>query len=61
MTDLIKSFGTAYNNGYSVVDEFGMDISKITTVIKVANNKLAVYDEFDICITKRVKVTSLNN
>ena len=42
---------------YTVVDEFGCNITTIVNVFEEQNRKLIVIDEFDLDITKRVKVT----
>lgn len=42
---------------YTVIDEFGCDITTIVNVFEnEQNGKLLVIDEFDLDITKRVKV-----
>jgi hypothetical protein len=42
---------------YTVIDEFGCDITTIVNVFEnEQNGKLFVIDEFDLDITKRVKV-----
>ena len=46
---------TAKELGYTIIDEFDSDISTITT-IKNIDGKIAVIDEFDIDITRRVKI-----
>lgn len=56
MTDLIKVYGTAKQNGYTVTDEFGADISSRVAVFRTHTGELAVVDEFNIYITKRVSV-----
>ena len=54
--NIMKQLRTAKENGIKVIDEFGTDISSRVRVHKVPNGKLAIYDEFEICITKRVKI-----
>lgn len=42
---------------YTIIDEFGCDITTIVNVFEnEQNRKLLVIDEFDLDITKRVKV-----
>lgn len=42
---------------YTAIDEFGCDITTIVNVFEnEQNGKLLVIDEFDLDITKRVKV-----
>lgn len=42
---------------YTVIDEFGCDITTIVNVFEnEQNGKLLAIDEFDLDITKRVKV-----
>lgn len=41
---------------YMVIDEFGCNITTIVNVFEEQSGKLTVIDEFDLDITKRVKV-----
>lgn len=41
---------------YMVIDEFGCNITAIVNVFEEQSGKLTVIDEFDLDITKRVKV-----
>ena len=41
---------------YTVIDEFGCDITTIVNVYEDENKNIHVIDEFELDITKRVKV-----